>query len=111
MATAYPSVAVSVNSDVRPVDGRYQNVASSGKFGAGSHVVTIPYLLTIRHDLISSADYATLESFYGSNRQTADVSIAYFDGETYEGVLLNFEGGMSIAGLFSVTVTMIGVQQ
>lgn len=111
MPTPYPSVALSRESKIQVRDGRFQNISASGEFKAATYFSSATHVLTLLHELISSTDANTLETFFDANLTTGDVSVVFIDGHTYEGHLISIMKSMHVAGLFVVEMQFIGKQQ
>lgn len=109
MPTAYPSVPLSVTSKLALEDGRFLNAAPGGHIDGGTYFTAPVYKLEIKHQDITSAQTATLESFFDSNLATADIEVTFTDGVTYTGQMLGLLSYPTVAELFYVSVTFQGV--
>lgn len=90
----YPSFAQLVGSDLKHLSDRVVTRDAGGTARASSFYDAVKRRFTVRH-MLSTADVATLESFYSSN-QTASFDFTWsLNGTTYTCIF--GEGGIRVS--------------
>lgn len=107
---AYPT-SPAFKSRVVPITSTNARIAESGKVRSYSLGEGDAYRIIVVHPVITSAELATIESFYATNKH-ADNTITPNDGNTYD---CWFEGPIEVteisAVFFTATVRLLAERQ